>query len=88
MVFIIYYLGEYRLRGLLPGQSYDIRVKIPNNSSNLNLNYQAIEKALPASIPIKINQEDITDVDFVVLQRPKKIDIRGYINYTDEEDNW
>jgi len=71
--------GEYRLRGLTPGQNYEIRVKIPSNST--------IEKALPTGIPIKINQEDVFDIDFVVLQKPKKIDIRGYINYTQEEDN-
>jgi hypothetical protein len=49
---------------------------------------EAIEKALPASITIKINKEDVNDIDFVVLQRPKKIDIRGYLNYTDEEESW
>jgi hypothetical protein len=26
--------GEYRLKGLVPGQEYEIRVKIPGNSSN------------------------------------------------------
>ena len=36
---------------------------------------------------LTIAQEDITGVDFVVLQRPKKIDIRGYISYVHEEDN-
>lgn len=32
-----------------------------------------------------MGKEDITAVDFVVLQRSKRIDIRGYLNYTDEQ---
>jgi hypothetical protein len=70
--------GEYRLRGMTPGNKYIIKVKIPSSSS--------IEKALPASIPITLGKEDVTGVEFVVLQRPKKIDIRGYLNFTDDED--
>lgn len=38
-------------------------------------------------MPIVLGKQDVTGVDFVVLQRPKKIDIRGYITYPDEEDN-
>lgn len=56
--------------------------------NNIFLNKLAIEKALPASIPIVLGEKDVTGIDFVVLQRPKKIDIRGYLNYTEEEDNW
>lgn len=32
-----------------------------------------------------MGKEDITAVDFVVLQRSKRIDIRGYLNYTDDQ---
>jgi len=35
-----------------------------------------------------LGEQDATGIDFVVLQRPKKIDIRGYLNYTQEEDHW
>jgi hypothetical protein len=72
--------GEYRLKGLIPKHKYVIKVKIPINSS--------IEKALPASIPITLGEDDVTGVDFVVLQRSKQVDIRGYLNYTEDEDNW
>ncbi len=34
-----------------------------------------------------LGKEDVTGVDFVVLQRPKQIDIRGYLNYSEETDN-
>ncbi len=37
-------------------------------------------------MPVTLGKEDVTGVDFVVLQRPKKIDVRGYLNYTQEED--
>jgi hypothetical protein len=37
-------------------------------------------------VPVTLGKEDVTGVDFVVLQRPKKIDVRGYLNYTQEED--
>ena len=72
--------GEYRLKGLIPGHKYVIKVKIPINSS--------IEKALPASIPITLGEDDVTGIDFVVLQRSKQIDIRGYLNYTEDDENW
>lgn len=72
--------GEYRLRGLNPGYTYIIKVKIPQNLQ--------IEKALPASIPYKLSNADATGVDFIVLQRPIKTDIKGYLSYFQEQDNW
>lgn len=75
---------DYRLRGLIPGHNYVIKVRIPENSSRFfNI---AIEKALPNNIPITLGKADVTGIDFVVLQRSKKIDIRGYIAYTDEQE--
>ena len=70
--------GEYRLRGLIPTESYLISVKISSSS--------IIEKALPASIPVTIGKEDTMGVDFVVLQRSKTIDVRAYVKYVDEQD--
>ena len=70
--------GEYRLRGLTPNEQYSIRVKIPQSSS--------IEKALPISIPITLGYEDTTNIDFVVLQKSKKIDVRSYISFEDLEE--
>lgn len=69
---------EYRLRGLTPNQEYQIKVKVPVNSR--------IEKALPAFIPITLGQADSTGIDFVVLTKPSKIDVRGYVTFTDEVD--
>lgn len=36
--------GEYRLRGLVPGHEYEIRVKIPVNSSKLVLILKLLKK--------------------------------------------
>jgi len=61
--------------------------QIPVKIFFIFINFLAIEKALPSSIPLVLEKKDSTGLDFVVLLRPKKIDIRGYLNYTDEEDN-
>ena len=68
--------GEYRLKGLIPQNTYTISIKIPSSS--------LIEKALPTSIPVTVGNEDTTGVDFVVLQRSKTIDVRAYLRYVNE----
>ena len=70
--------GEYRLKGLVPGEKYNIKVKIPKESN--------IERALPNNILLNINKNDTFGVDFVVFNKYKEIDIRGYLNYTDDKD--
>jgi hypothetical protein len=70
--------GEYRIKGLVPGEKYNIKVKIPKESN--------IERALPNNILLNINKNDTFGVDFVVFNKYKEIDIRGYLNYTDDKD--
>ena len=70
--------GEYRLKGLVPGQKYMIKVKIPKDSN--------IERALPLNIELNVNKNDTFGVDFIVFNKYKEIDIRGYLNYTDNKD--
>ena len=70
--------GEYRLKGLIPGEKYKVKVKIPEDSN--------IERALPINILLDINKNDTYGVDFVVFNKYKEIDIRGYLNYTDDKD--
>ena len=70
--------GEYRLKGLVPGEKYNIKLKIPEDSN--------IERALPTNILLDINKNDTFGVDFVVFNKYKEIDIRGYLNYTDDKD--
>ena len=68
--------GEYRLKGLIPNNTYSISIKIPSSS--------LIEKALPTSIPVTVERKDRTGVDFVVLQRSKTVDVRAYLRYVNE----
>ena len=70
--------GEYRLKGLIPGEKYKVKVKIPEES--------IIERALPINILLDISKNDTYGVDFVVFNKYKEIDIRGYLNYTDDKD--
>ena len=56
--------GEYRLKGLVPGEKYIIKVKIPEDSN--------IERALPINILLDIGKNDTFGVDFVVLINTKK----------------
>ena len=70
--------GDYRLKGLIPGQKYIIKVKIPKDSN--------IERALPLNVEINVNKNDTFGVDFIVFNKYKEIDIRGYLNYTDNKD--
>ena len=70
--------GDYRLKGLEPGQKYIIKVKIPKDSN--------IERALPMSVELDIKKNDTFGVDFIVFNKYKEIDIRGYLNYTDNKD--
>ena len=69
--------GEYRLKGLVPGEKYLITVKTSANNK--------IERALPINIMLTITKNDTFGVDFVVFHRYKEIDIRGYLNYTDDK---
>lgn len=70
--------GEYRLKGLVPGQKYIIKVKIPKDSN--------IERALPLNVELNIEKNDTFGVDFIVFNKYKELDIRGYLNYTDNKE--
>ena len=70
--------GEYRLKGLVPGQKYIVKVKIPKDSN--------IERALPLKVELNIEKNDTFGVDFIVFNKYKEIDIRGYLNYTDNKE--
>ena len=70
--------GEYRLKGLIPGQKYIVKVKIPKDSN--------IERALPLNVKLNIEKNDTFGVDFIVFNKYKEIDIRGYLNYTDNKE--
>ena len=70
--------NEYRLRGLNPNQSYIFKVKIPIKSN--------IEKALPQATQVHLGKADVTGINFILLNKPKKVDLRGFLSFSDEED--
>ncbi|XP_030454773.2 uncharacterized protein LOC115676056 [Syzygium oleosum] len=59
--------GTYRLRGLLPGTTYTIRVARKDG-----LGSSMIERASPDSVTVQVQTEDIKGMDFVVFEQPEK----------------
>ncbi|XP_037405521.1 nodal modulator 1-like isoform X2 [Triticum dicoccoides] len=57
--------GRFRLRGLIPGSSYSIRVVAKDN-----LRLAALERASPESVSVDVD-EDISGIGFVVFERPE-----------------
>uniref|UniRef100_A0A453EWB4 Carbohydrate-binding-like fold protein n=1 Tax=Aegilops tauschii subsp. strangulata TaxID=200361 RepID=A0A453EWB4_AEGTS len=58
--------GRFRLRGLVPGSSYSIRVVAKDN-----LRLAAVERASPESVSVDVDEEDISGIGFVVFERPE-----------------
>ncbi|CAH9140431.1 unnamed protein product [Cuscuta epithymum] len=58
--------GNYRLRGLLPDTTYEIRV-----SRKVEYGNHLIERASPESVTIKVGSEDFRGLDFVVFEEPE-----------------
>lgn len=61
--------GNYRIRGLLPGCSYDVQVK---SGSTENSN---VDRTVPQSQTIKIEQTDVKDVNFVAFSPIAFVDV-------------
>uniref|UniRef100_A0A1D1Y1N7 Nodal modulator 1 n=1 Tax=Anthurium amnicola TaxID=1678845 RepID=A0A1D1Y1N7_9ARAE len=74
------YLGNYRLRGLIPNTKYIIRVVVKEDSNSLG-----IERASPESFTIQVGSEDITGLDFVVFEHPDTTMLSGHVVGTNLE---
>lgn len=61
--------GNYRIRGLLPGCSYDVQVK---SGSTENSN---VDRTVPVSHTIQIEQTDVKDVNFVAFSPIAFVDV-------------
>ncbi|XP_062197301.1 uncharacterized protein LOC133900188 [Phragmites australis] len=66
--------GRFRLRGLLPGSTYSIRVAAKDN-----LRCAAVERASPEYVSVDVGHEDIIDIDFVVFERPEVTILSGHV---------
>ena len=62
--------GQYRIRGLIPGVSYEVRVKEDTNVD------QRIERATPKSVAVKVTSDNVNNVNFIVFRRPSRLSIR------------
>jgi hypothetical protein len=63
--------GNFRLRGLLPGKDYNIRVRTAGN--------QRVDRASPSTTPVKIVKDDVTSVDFIVIRRVARYELTGRV---------
>lgn len=71
--------GNYRIRGLLPGCSYDVHVK---SGSTENSN---VDRTVPAAHAVQIEQTDVKDVNFVAFSPISFVDViaRVYASHND-----
>lgn len=66
--------GKYRLRGLLPGTRYTVKVVLKEGTEGLS----RIERASPSSVTVEVGTNDTAAVDFVVFDQASTTIITGY----------
>ncbi|KAI4319166.1 hypothetical protein MLD38_032798 [Melastoma candidum] len=66
--------GNYRLRGLVPGTRYTVKVARKDGLKNARL-----ERASPESLSIQVQAEDIKGVDFLIFEQPEKTILSGHV---------
>ncbi|XP_051142719.1 uncharacterized protein LOC127259427 isoform X2 [Andrographis paniculata] len=64
-------LGRYRLRGLKPNTSYEIKVV---RKGGLDM-----ERASPGSLTVEVGYEDLKGLDFVVFEQPDVTILSGHV---------
>jgi len=69
--------GAYRIRGLVPGESYSVAVKLGNEAIKLERFEPAVHKLVTAD-------QDLTNVDFLAFLKSEKTEIVGHVNTTKE----
>ncbi|KAK8650653.1 hypothetical protein V6N13_140281 [Hibiscus sabdariffa] len=66
--------GSYRLRGLIPDALYLIKVVKKDG-----LGSAKIERASPESVPVKVENNDIKGLDFLVFEEPEMTILSGHV---------
>eukprot|EP01125_Pyxidicula_operculata_P021218 TRINITY_DN8096_c0_g1_i1.p1 TRINITY_DN8096_c0_g1~~TRINITY_DN8096_c0_g1_i1.p1 ORF type:complete len:1191 (+),score=340.35 TRINITY_DN8096_c0_g1_i1:31-3603(+) len=77
--------GTYRLRGLLPGKSYNIQVKLNTTSSSSSSSSGKsikLSRAEPSVVPITIGTIDVENVDFIAFRKINSFEISGVVATT------
>lgn len=64
--------GNYRIRGLQPGCSYNIRLM--KSAAN-----EQVERLAPENQVVQVQQEDITKIHFLVFMKPTKFQVTAQI---------
>eukprot|EP01080_Neovahlkampfia_damariscottae_P007378 gene7378-11700_t len=62
--------GNYRIRGLLPGNEYEIQIKQDHT----------VERSSPKSVKIQVGKEDVFGHDFIIFNSKNQLSISGFIN--------
>ncbi|XP_052152388.1 uncharacterized protein LOC127770634 [Oryza glaberrima] len=70
--------GRFRLRGLVPGSIYSVRVVAKDDHR-----FAAVERASPEYVSIDVGQDDISGIDFVVFERPESTILSGHVEGDD-----
>uniref|UniRef100_A0A0E0JHI4 Carbohydrate-binding-like fold n=1 Tax=Oryza punctata TaxID=4537 RepID=A0A0E0JHI4_ORYPU len=70
--------GRFRLRGLVPGSTYSVRVVAKDDHR-----FAAVERASPEYVSIDVGQDDISGIDFVVFERPETTILSGHVEGDD-----
>ncbi|KAM0833417.1 hypothetical protein ACQ4PT_064262 [Festuca glaucescens] len=68
------YFGRFRLRGLVPGSTYSVRVAAKDS-----IRLAAVERASPEFVSIDVGQEDISGISFVVFEQPETTILSGHV---------
>jgi len=69
--------GQFRLRGLEPNCSYSVQMSNAESNSH-------IERFAPVKRIVKVEQDDISGVNFIVFQKSNTFTLTGVINTTFE----
>lgn len=68
--------GNFRLRGLLPDTTYRIKLATKEESG---LGSSTIERSSPDHLTVKVGNEDIIGVEFVVFEVPEMTILSGHV---------
>lgn len=74
-------LGTYRIRNLRPNCEYELSVKSLKNEDS-----KRIFKIVPKSFTLQINNSDIIDKNFVVIDQLDKVDVSLAVTYKCSDD--
>ncbi|XP_066912060.1 BOS complex subunit NOMO1-like [Clytia hemisphaerica] len=69
--------GDFRIRGLQPGCSYNVRLM--RNEAN-----EGVERLAPDNHVIQVQQEDVTGVHFLAFMKPTKFVLTAHLDTEDK----